>query len=161
MSFVYADDTVTGTPWTQPDAEPPTWTGPTDTLGHTWVLDEDMDAGIVTIDGESWPDVPMVDVTANVDTTFILDNESEMHHPFHIHGNRFQLVAVNGEPPEQPQGWKDTWDVPPVSTLTIVGALDNPGEWMYHCHILEHAEKGMAGMMTVSEAGDSGEAMAR
>jgi FtsP/CotA-like multicopper oxidase with cupredoxin domain len=31
----------------------------------------------------------------------------------------------------------------------VVSNLDNPGEWMYHCHILEHAEEGMAGMMMV------------
>ena len=72
-----------------------------------------------------------------------------MHHPFHIHGNRFQVVDVDGAPPAQAQGWKDTFDIPPRTTVTIVSELDNPGEWMYHCHILEHADEGMAGMMMV------------
>ena len=161
LSFVYGEGSVAGTAWVQPTPDVPSWTGETETLGHHWELDEDMDAGTVFIDGESWPDVPMVTVTANTDTTFVIDNKSEMHHPFHIHGNRFQLVAVDGEPPEQVQGWKDTWDVPPMTALTVVSALDNPGEWMYHCHILEHAEDGMAGLMTVEESADTGMSMAR
>ena len=161
MSFVYGEGSVTGTAWVQPTPDVPSWTGETETLGHTWELDEDMDAGTVFIDGESWPDVPMVTVTANTDTTFVIDNKSEMHHPFHIHGNRFQIVAIDGAPPEHVQGWKDTWSVSPMSTVTVVSALDNPGEWMYHCHILEHAEKGMAGLMTVEEAEDSGMEMLR
>ena len=161
MSFVYGDGSVEGTPWVQPTPDVPSGAGATETLGHTWELDEEMDEGTVFIDGESWPDVPMVTVTANTDTTFVIDNKSEMHHPFHIHGNRFQIVAIDGAPPEHVQGWKDTWSVSPMSTVTVVSALDNPGEWMYHCHILEHAEKGMAGLMTVTEAGDSGMSMLR
>ena len=108
-----------------------------------------MMAGTVTIDGATFPDVPMVEVEAMVDTTFEVENASEMHHPFHIHGNRFQVVSVGGEPVPEGQGWKDTFDIPPRTTVTIVSALDNPGEWMYHCHILEHADDGMAGMMMV------------
>ena len=156
MSFVYGEGGVTGTPWVQPTPDVPSWTSAPELLGHHWLLDEDMDAGLVFIDGESWPDVPMVTVTGDQDTTFIIDNQSEMHHPFHIHGNRFQLVAVNGEPPEHNQGWKDTWDVPPLTALTVVSALDNPGEWLYHCHILEHAEDGMAGLLTVLAPEDTG-----
>ena len=155
MSFVYGEGSATGTAWVQPTPDVPSWTGATDTLGHVWELDEDMDAGTVFVDGESWPDVPMVTVVGDTDTTFIVDNRSEMHHPFHIHGNRFQIVAIDGVAPETPQGWKDTWDTPPMSQVTVVGALDNPGEWIYHCHILEHADDGMAGLMTVSDGGDS------
>ena len=45
--------------------------------------------------------------------------------------------------------WKDTVNVPAETRVTIVSELDNAGEWMYHCHILEHGDAGMAGMMTV------------
>jgi FtsP/CotA-like multicopper oxidase with cupredoxin domain len=149
LTFVYGPDEVDGTPWVQPPASPPSWTGPTETLGHHWQLDEDMMAGTVTIDGASWPDVPPVIVTGNIDTTFEVENLSEMHHPFHIHGNAYQVIAVDGEPLSTPPAWKDTWDVPPRSTVTVVSDLVNPGEWMYHCHILEHQEDGMMGMMEV------------
>ncbi len=149
MSFVYDDQALAGSGWTQPTPDVPSWTGAVPNLGHHWLLEEDMMGGTVTIDGASFPDVPMVEVMTSVDTTFEIENASEMHHPFHIHGNRFQVVDVDGAPPAQAQGWKDTFDIPPRTTVTIVSELDNPGEWMYHCHILEHADEGMAGMMMV------------
>jgi FtsP/CotA-like multicopper oxidase with cupredoxin domain len=148
-TFVYGDETVGGTGWTQPEADVPPWGEPTGELGHHWLLEEDMMGGTVTIDGETWPNVPMVDVMMGMVTTFEVENASEMHHPFHIHGNRFQVVDVGGVSVPEGQGWKDTFDIPPYTTVTLVSGLDNPGEWMYHCHILEHADDGMAGMMMV------------
>ncbi len=148
-TFVYGEGEVTGTGWTPPTPDVPAWGAPVANVGHHWLLAEDMMGGTVSIDGASWPDVPMVDVAQNVDTTFEVENSSEMHHPFHIHGNRFQMVEVGGVAVPASQGWKDTFDVPPRTTVKLVSALDNPGEWMYHCHILEHADKGMAGLMTV------------
>lgn len=151
MRFEVGAGTPAGPPWTQPPEDVPPWGAATGPLGHHWLLEEDMMGGTVTIDGAAWPDVPMVDVAAGVDTTFEVENASEMHHPFHIHGNRFQVVDVGGVPVPEGQGWKDTFDIPPRTTVTLVSALDNPGEWMYHCHILEHADDGMAGLMTVGE----------
>lgn len=149
MTFVFGEGSVAGTPWVQPATEPMPFSGPTETFGHHWILEEDMMGGTVTIDGEAWPNVPVVTVSGNVETTFNVENKSEMRHPFHIHGNNFQIVAINGEVPATPQGWKDTWDVPPRSTVTLVSDLWNTGDWMYHCHILEHAENGMMGEMMV------------
>ena len=152
LTFVYDHSEVEGTPWVQPAVEPLPYSGPTDTFGHHWLLQEDMMGGTVTIDGASWPDVPVVAVASDLATTFEIENDSEMHHPFHIHGNSYQIVAINGEAPATPQGWKDTWDVPPYTTVTVVSDLSNPGDWMYHCHILEHQEDGMMGVMEVGDA---------
>jgi FtsP/CotA-like multicopper oxidase with cupredoxin domain len=44
---------------------------------------------------------------------------------------------------------KDTLVVPMKSTLKLVARFDEPGMWMYHCHILEHAELGMMGEIHV------------
>jgi FtsP/CotA-like multicopper oxidase with cupredoxin domain len=149
LTFSYGAGSMAGTEWQQPIVQPLPWTGATNVLGHHWQLDEDMMGGTVTIDGEAYPDVPVVAVGEDIPTTFEIENLSEMHHPFHIHGNNFQIVAIDGAAPETPQGWKDTWDVPPRSTVTVVSDLSNPGDWMYHCHILEHQEDGMMGLMTV------------
>ncbi|MDP2306768.1 MAG: multicopper oxidase family protein [Pseudomonadota bacterium] len=154
MTFVIGDEAGTPTPMTLPSDDVPAFTGE-EPVAHTWVLDEDMMNGIVTIDGASYPDVPPVIVEANVPTAFVVQNDSEMHHPFHLHGNRFQVLAVNGVPPEI-DGWKDTFDIPPFGSVEIASALDNPGEWMFHCHILEHAELGMAGFFMVGEGMDDG-----
>jgi FtsP/CotA-like multicopper oxidase with cupredoxin domain len=151
LTFVYDEGRVTGSGWTQPTPDAPSWTSPPAVFGHGWLLEEDMMAGTVTLDGAAWPDGERVTVTAHVDTTFTVENASEMHHPFHIHGNRFQVLDDGHGVPTP--GWKDTFDIPPRSTVTLASALDNPGEWMVHCHILEHGDEGMAGMMLVAEEG--------
>ena len=67
-----------------------------------------------------------------------------MAHPIHLHGQRFMVVARNGEPtrPED-RAWKDTALVPAGGTLDLWVELDNPGHWMLHCHIAEHLGAGM------------------
>jgi FtsP/CotA-like multicopper oxidase with cupredoxin domain len=76
-------------------------------------------------------------------------NETLMDHPFHLHGFFFQVLAVNGEPPAF-RSWEDTVNVPPKGRVRIAWLPDDrPGEWMYHCHILEHHESGMMGHFAV------------
>ena len=72
-----------------------------------------------------------------------LVNETGQDHPFHIHGFFFQVVEENGEPPPV-LSWKDTVNVPRKGQTRIAWLPDDrPGEWMYHCHILEHHAMGM------------------
>ncbi len=70
-------------------------------------------------------------------------NDTLMDHPFHLHGFFFQVLEVNGEPPAF-RSWEDTVNVPPKGRVRIAFLPDDrPGEWMYHCHILEHHASGM------------------
>jgi FtsP/CotA-like multicopper oxidase with cupredoxin domain len=72
-----------------------------------------------------------------------LVNETGQDHPFHIHGFFFQVLQENGEPPPV-LAWKDTVNVPRKTETRIAWLPDDrPGEWMYHCHILEHHAMGM------------------
>jgi FtsP/CotA-like multicopper oxidase with cupredoxin domain len=76
-------------------------------------------------------------------------NDTMMDHPFHLHGFFFQVLEVNGEPPAF-RSWEDTINVPPKGRVRIAWVPDDrPGEWMYHCHILEHHEQGMMGHFAV------------
>lgn len=74
-------------------------------------------------------------------------NESYRIHPMHIHGMFFKVLARNGTPVDEPH-FRDTVLVHPKETLEIGTVAEDPGRWMLHCHILEHAE---SGMMTVVE----------
>ena len=65
-----------------------------------------------------------------------------MQHPLHIHGQRFLVLAQNGEVNSN-LVWKDTVLLPAGSTTDILLELSNPGRWMVHCHIAEHLESGM------------------
>ena len=76
-------------------------------------------------------------------------NASLMDHPFHLHGFFFQVFEINGKAPEY-ISWKDTINLKPLSNVKIAWMPDNrPGQWMYHCHILEHHEAGMMGHFEV------------
>ncbi|MGI9077211.1 MAG: multicopper oxidase domain-containing protein, partial [Gemmatimonadaceae bacterium] len=65
-----------------------------------------------------------------------------MHHPIHIHGQRFLVLARNGVQNDN-LVWKDTMLLPAGSTADILIEMSNPGRWMLHCHIAEHIEAGM------------------
>ena len=71
-----------------------------------------------------------------------------MQHPIHLHGQRFLVTSENGVPNEN-LVWKDTVLVPTGSTVDVLVDAANPGLWIMHCHILEHAESGMIVLMTV------------
>ncbi|MFZ5477623.1 MAG: multicopper oxidase family protein [Myxococcota bacterium] len=151
MTFVIGEEAGMPMELTLPRDDAPALVDPGATA-HQWVLDEDMMGGTVTVDGYSYPDVPTVTVPGSAPTAFEVRNDSEMRHPFHLHGNRFQVLSVDGIAPAY-AGWKDTVDVPAGATVRFVSELDNPGEWLYHCHILEHAELGMAGFLAVEPSG--------
>jgi FtsP/CotA-like multicopper oxidase with cupredoxin domain len=74
-------------------------------------------------------------------------NLTAFPHPIHLHGHVFRVISQNGKPvPHRP--WRDTVLLWPDQTIEIVFVADNPGDWMFHCHILEHQDAGM--MATVS-----------
>jgi FtsP/CotA-like multicopper oxidase with cupredoxin domain len=72
-----------------------------------------------------------------------LVNDTLMDHPFHLHGYFFQVVSIDDTPPGF-RSWEDTLNIPPRSRVRIAWMPDDrAGEWMYHCHILEHHASGM------------------
>ena len=88
-------------------------------------------------------------IEARVGETHIwtLRNATDFAHPFHLHGYFFQVLDEERVPE-----WKDTVNVAVGEELKIAIHFDErPGMWMYHCHILDHAEVGMMGQLHVSE----------
>ena len=73
-----------------------------------------------------------------------------MNHPFHIHGQRYLVLSIDGVPNEN-MVWKDTSIMPVGSTIDLLIDMSNPGDWMMHCHIAEHLEAGMMLKFTVAE----------
>jgi FtsP/CotA-like multicopper oxidase with cupredoxin domain len=70
-------------------------------------------------------------------------NTSRLDHPFHLHGFFFQVLERDGAPPAF-RSWEDTVNVPAGGRVRIAWMPDDRlGEWMYHCHILEHHAAGM------------------
>jgi bilirubin oxidase len=102
------------------------------------------------INGQSM-DLARVDERARLGATEIweIENLVGMDHPFHLHGFQFQVLDRNGVP-EPFRSWKDVVNVPKHQTVRfIVRYDDHPGKWMYHCHILDHEDHGMMGVLEV------------
>ena len=88
-------------------------------------------------------------VKANSLQVWDVVNDTLMDHPFHLHGFFFQVLSVNGKAPAF-LSWEDTVNIPPRSRVRIAWkADDRVGEWMYHCHILEHHASGMMGHFSI------------
>ena len=103
------------------------------------------------INGQSM-DLTRVDERARLGATEIweIENLVGMDHPFHLHGFQFQVIDRNGVP-EPFRSWKDVVNVPKHQTVRfIVRYDDHPGKWMYHCHILDHEDHGMMGVLEVT-----------
>jgi FtsP/CotA-like multicopper oxidase with cupredoxin domain len=100
------------------------------------------------INDEAFPDVTPVRAREGDVEVWEIENRAEMDHPFHLHGMFFQVLDVNGVPPEH-RGLKDTINVPQQSKLRFALRYGARGRWMYHCHILEHAERGMMGELRI------------
>jgi len=94
-------------------------------------------------------DMNRIDFHAQLGTTEIweIENIVGMDHPFHLHGFHFQVLDRNGVPAPR-RSWKDTVNVPGHETVRIIVRFDGyPGKWMFHCHILDHEDQGMMGVL--------------
>jgi FtsP/CotA-like multicopper oxidase with cupredoxin domain len=84
-------------------------------------------------------------VRLNTTEEWVIRNASTEWHPFHIHINDYQVVAINGQPVPVRYS-EDTTGVPPLGEITMRTRFrDFPGRWVYHCHILLHEDLGMMG----------------
>lgn len=77
-----------------------------------------------------------------------LRNETAWWHPIHLHGHTFRVLARNGVPARYRE-WQDTVLMAPREAVEIAFVADNPGDWMLHCHVLDHQIGGMTGAIRV------------
>jgi FtsP/CotA-like multicopper oxidase with cupredoxin domain len=78
-----------------------------------------------------------------------LVNQTSWHHPMHLHGHVFRLLSKDGKA-VLPTQWGDTVLLDPDSRAEIALVADNPGNWMLHCHVLEHQASGMSAVVRVA-----------
>lgn len=96
----------------------------------------------------------------------VLNNLDDGRHPFHLHGHNFQLVhrseADAGTYVESPKDAltvpkspmrRDTVTVEPNGNIVLRFRSDNPGVWLFHCHIEWHMDQGL--VATMIEAPDA------
>jgi suppressor of ftsI len=117
---------------------------------RTLVFSEDDDTNSFMIDGKQF-DPNRVDQQVKLGTLeeWTIRNDTEELHPFHIHINDFQVMSINGEPYEA-NGLQDTIPLPINGEVVVrIPFRDYTGKFVYHCHILNHEDNGMMGLIEV------------
>lgn len=76
-----------------------------------------------------------------------LRNESPNAHPIHLHGLTFRVIASNQKAVSS--HWTDTALLQKGETVDVAFVADNPGDWAFHCHVIEHQKTGLAGFIRV------------
>ncbi|OKL56382.1 Iron transport multicopper oxidase FET3 [Talaromyces atroroseus] len=132
-----------------------------------------MSAGELATDATVYGDYTHSMVLGHNDVVeIVLNNNDTGSHPFHLHGHQFQVLGKNpsygpdffkyadGDPfPYDPSNHsafpayparRDTLVLPPQGYFVIRFVADNPGVWLFHCHIDWHLAQGLA--MTMVEA---------
>ncbi|OJJ43174.1 hypothetical protein ASPZODRAFT_136734 [Penicilliopsis zonata CBS 506.65] len=95
-------------------------------------------------------------LAANEVVEIVVNNNHMGRHPFHLHGHHFQLLHRSDD-------WagayhdemkavsspirRDTAIVNPGGNLVIRFKADNPGVWLFHCHMEWHAHSGLMATM--------------
>ncbi|HET7273029.1 MAG TPA: multicopper oxidase family protein, partial [Rubrobacter sp.] len=116
--------------------------GPDRTLDLT--LSGGMGNYVWTINGQAYPDADPLEVNKGEWVRVHLTNQSMMAHPMHLHGHFFELLNGTGRGP-----FKDTVLVEPhMGEAAFDFVADNPGDWLFHCHIVYHMESGMARVLS-------------
>ena len=109
------------------------------------------------IDGQVFDD-DRVDQTVKLGHTeeWTVINTDQQYHSFHIHQTAFLVTEINGLVQHQ-ESLRDTFSVPPgtetePSRLKVVIPFTDPvitGRFVYHCHAVDHEDKGMMGIIEV------------
>ena len=109
---------------------------------------------------------PNIVVHAGTVEDWTVENRAGEDHVFHIHQLHFQVLAIDGQPVNDP-ALRDTMDIPYWSgtgayhSITVRMDFSDPnivGTFVYHCHILEHEDGGMMGEIQVLPPGSAASA---
>jgi FtsP/CotA-like multicopper oxidase with cupredoxin domain len=90
------------------------------------------------------PDTPLVEASLGETIRIPITNRTAFPHAMHLHGMHFREILPVGLGP-----WRDTLLVGPDETREIAFVADNPGNWMFHCHMAAHQMSGMMNWIRV------------
>ena len=104
--------------------------------GKVWALN-----GLAESPGE-----PLFAARRGESVLITMVNDTAWPHGMHLHGHHFRAVSADGSVGP----WRDTLLMDRGETVRIAFVADNPGDWLLHCHMLEHSVAGMLTWFRVS-----------
>ncbi len=107
--------------------------------------------------GQAWafngnvgrPIDPLVDLKIGQTAIINIINDTRWPHAMHLHGHHFRVLEIDQKPVAN-SPWRDTQLMQPAERIKIAFVADNPGKWLFHCHMLEHHMAGMGTWINVA-----------
>ena len=102
-----------------------------------------IDQSFMCINGRAYAgNTPTLRATVGETVGFHVTGMDDNFHTFHLHGHRWV----------DPDGGQiiDDREVGPAESLDLSFVEDNPGRWLYHCHVFSHMMMGMIGWYVVT-----------
>ena len=92
---------------------------------------------------------PLIDTKKGQSIRLNLDNQTAFPHPMHLHGHHMKLLSIDGKALPEPR-WVDSPLLMPNQIMVLAFVADNPGDWLFHCHVLEHHTAGLGTLVRIS-----------
>lgn len=91
---------------------------------------------------------PLAQLSLGKSYIFELHNATPHGHPIHLHGLIFKVLSSDRK--TITPFFTDTILLEKNERARIAFVADNPGSWMYHCHVIEHMKTGLMGYIRIS-----------
>lgn len=90
---------------------------------------------------------PLAELRRGASYRLRLLNETQNDHPIHLHGLAMHLIGPDGRLTGEV---RDTVLLRSHDSAEVAVMADNPGTWVFHCHVIEHQKTGLAGLIKVA-----------
>ncbi|MDG1025137.1 MAG: multicopper oxidase domain-containing protein [Gammaproteobacteria bacterium] len=102
-------------------------------------LTGNMERYVWSFNGKTAHEDPQILIKKGENVRLLLNNDTMMHHPLHLHGHFFRVVNQYSE--RSPL--KHTVNVPPMGSVIIEFDASEEEDWLFHCHNQYHMKTGM------------------
>lgn len=104
----------------------------------------ELGADMFLLNGRAHGAIPPIKIREGERVLLRMINAGHLAHPVHMHGHSFKIVATDGNPVPEGMEWtRDTVLIGPAERYDLEFTGNNPGVWMFHCHIEHHMANGM------------------
>ncbi|MFK7854224.1 MAG: multicopper oxidase family protein [Granulosicoccus sp.] len=109
--------------------------------GYVWAIND--------IVGNKLDMPPLIETKKGRSIRLTIRNETAFPHPMHLHGHHMKLLSIDGQQLSDPR-WVDSPLVMPNQSMELAFVADNPGDWLFHCHVLEHHAAGLGALVRIT-----------